>query len=95
MKKIKIEFNIPVSVIRENKKFIAYTPALDLSTSGDSYSQAKQRFNEIVNVFFEELVKKDTLEPALLDLGWKKVQKKWIPPVLISQESQNIQVPIG
>jgi len=92
MKKTKLQFNIPVSILREGKKYIAYTPALDLSTSGDSYEHAKKRFEEIVNVFFEEIIEKGTLEDVLTDLGWKKVQASWKPPVVVSNELQNIEL---
>jgi len=94
MGKIMLEFKLPVSILREEKKFIAYTPALDLSTSGDSYEEVKKRFKEIVNVFFEELVKRDTLEEVLRSLGWRRIRTKWRPPVMISQESQTVRVPI-
>lgn len=88
-----LEFKLPVSILREGKKFIAYTPTLDLSTSGNNYDEAKQRFGEIVNIFFEELVKKGTLKKVLQNLGWKQIQTKWSPPVVISQESQTVRVP--
>lgn len=87
-----LEFKLPVSILREDKKFIAYTPVLDLSTSGDSYEEVKKRFGEIVNIFFEELIKKGTLDEVLRDLGWRHVRAKWRPPVMISQESQTIRV---
>jgi len=93
MRKTHLEFKISVSVIKEGKKYIAHTPALDLSTSGKSYEEAKKRFEEIVNIFFEELIKKGTLEDVLTDLGWRRVQTNWIPPMVISQDLQNIQVP--
>lgn len=93
MKKVKLEFNLPVSVIKEDKDYIAFSPALDLSTCGKSYEEARERFLEAVNIFFEEIIKKETLESALKNLGWKKVQAKWKPPVVISQESQAIKVP--
>ncbi|MBU2635015.1 hypothetical protein KJ841_00895 [Patescibacteria group bacterium] len=91
--KAMFKFNLPVSILREGKKFIAYTPALDLSTSGESYKEAKKRFEEIVEIFFEEIIKKGTLEEILRDLGWRRIQTKWNPPIVISQESQTIQVP--
>lgn len=94
MRKVSLEFNLPVSFIKEDKRFIAYTPALDLSTSGKSHTEARERFNEIVNIFFEELIKKGTLEEVLKDLGWKRVRAEWTPPIIISQESQTIRVPI-
>jgi len=92
MKNIKLELNLPVSIIKEGKSYIAYTPALDLSTSGSSYEEAKKRFLEIVNIFFEEILKKGTMENVLTGLGWKKVRTKWNPPIVVSQESQNIKV---
>jgi D-aminopeptidase len=73
MKNIKLEFNLPISIIKEGKSYIAYTPALDLSTSAENYEQAKKRFSEIVNIFFEEIIKKGTLENVLGDLGWRKI----------------------
>ena len=93
MKKVMLEFNLPVSILREGKKFVAYTPALDLSTSADTYEKVRKRFSEIVNIFFEELIKKGTLEDVLQDLGWRRVRRKWSPPVVVSQESQTVQVP--
>jgi len=94
MRKLNLEFKLPVSILREGKKYIAYTPALDLSTSGKSYEEAKKRFEEIVNIFFEELIKKGTLEEVLRDLGWKRVQAKWNPPMVISQDFQTVRVPV-
>jgi len=93
MGKVSLEFKLPVSIIKEGKKYIAYTPALDLSTSGKSYGEAKRRFEEIVKIFFEELIKKGTLEEVLRDLGWKRVQTKWNPPLVISQDFQTVRVP--
>lgn len=73
MNKIMLELQLPLSILREDKKYVAYTPALDLSTSGKNYQEVKKRFTEIVNIFFEELIKKGTLEEVLRDLGWKIV----------------------
>jgi len=89
-----LEFKLPVSILREGKKYVAHTPALDLSTSGKNYEEVKKRFSEIVNIFFEELIRKGTLEEVLRDSGWRRIQAKWNPPVVISQESQTVRVPV-
>jgi len=88
-----LEFKLPVSFLREGKKYVAYTPALDLSTSSRTYDEAKRRFSEVVSIFFEELIKKGTLDEVLRGLGWKRVQSKWSPPIIISQELQSVRVP--
>lgn len=87
----KLSAQLPVSVFKEGKYFIAFTPALDLSTSGKTYTQVMERFNEVIGVFFEELVKKGTTEEVLLNLGWQKIKSHWSPPSLISQESKQIE----
>ena len=89
-----LNINLPVSILREGKRFIAYTPALDLSTSGKSHEEAKERFKEVVSIFIEEVIKKGTLEEVLGDLGWKNIRTKWVPPTLVSQESESFRIPV-
>jgi predicted RNase H-like HicB family nuclease len=91
MTKILFEAKLPVSLIREGKQYIAYTPALDLSTAGKSYQEAKERFAEIVDIFFKELISKGTLDSVLSDLGWQHKKQQWQPPVLVGQELQTIK----
>lgn len=83
--KSKIQFKLPVSVFKEDKYFIAYSSVLDLSTSGRSYEEVKRRFNEVVKIFFQELIRKGTLEEVLKSLGWQKIRQRWQPPLVISQ----------
>ena len=92
MAKIKLDVKIPISVLKEGKNFVVYSPALDLSSSGKSYKQALARFNEAVEIFFEEIIKRGTLEEALKELGWRKVRAQWEPPLVISQDLQRIRV---
>jgi predicted RNase H-like HicB family nuclease len=94
MKKAYLSLNLQTSFLREGDKFIAYAPALDLSTSGDTYEQAKKRFEEVVEVFFEEIFNKGTLNEVLEGLGWKKVNAQWQPPLVVGQESQTINIPL-
>lgn len=92
MVKTKINFSLPVSFIREGNRIVAYSPAIDLSTSGKTYEEAKKRFIEISSVFFEEIAEQGTMDEVLRELGWRKVRRQWIPSVIISQESQEVSV---
>lgn len=92
MKKFFANLNIPVSIFREGKKYVAYSSALDLSTSGNNYLQVKNRFHECVNIFFEEIIANGTITDVLQDLGWEKVNAEWMPPVLISQKMEKIKI---
>jgi predicted RNase H-like HicB family nuclease len=91
----RINASLPVTIIQEDNKFIAYTPALDISTYGNSFEEAKRRFAELVNIFFEELCDMGTLEEVLEECGWKRTttpKKTWIPP-MIENTTETIKVP--
>jgi len=93
MAKLNQKIKLSVLIFREGKYFIAYSPVLDLSTSGKNYEEVKQRFNEIVKIFFEELASKGTLGEVLKELGWGKIRQKWQPPSLIAHEYVSVKTP--
>ncbi|MEK7523614.1 MAG: hypothetical protein AAB588_01155 [Patescibacteria group bacterium] len=90
-----VQVKLQVDLIKQGKVYIAYSPALDLSTTGKNAKQAQKRFAEMVDIFFEELIENNTLEEVLQDLGWIKVKKKWEPPQIISQKSFDVRVPVA
>ncbi|KKU49911.1 MAG: hypothetical protein UY47_C0002G0020 [Parcubacteria group bacterium GW2011_GWB1_49_7] len=81
MKKLNFQASLPVTFLREGNKFVAYTPALDLSTAGDTFEQAKSRFSEAVQIFFEECYNMGTLERVLKELGWRRGVNSWNPNI--------------
>lgn len=93
--KTKMNISVPVTIFKEGRKFVAYSPVLDLSTSADSFEKVQKRFGEVVNIFFEELIELGTLEEVLTNLGWKRIDKHWNPPVSVSNEVTNISVPLS
>ena len=94
MPRANVQLNLSLTILREGKKFIAYTPALDLSTPGDTFEQVKKRFGEAVSIFFEETLKHGTLDQALRELGWQKIGMRWIPPQVIACSSETVRVPV-
>jgi hypothetical protein len=84
MKKTLVNIGLPVAILREGKRYIAYTPALDVSTSGKSHDEVRKRFAELVEIFFEETLRKGTLDIALKELGWQKTKSSWKPPVVVA-----------
>lgn len=84
---------LPVQIFKQGKRFIAYTPVLDLSTSGRSEKEVKNRFHELVQIFFEELEEKGTIEEVLSSLGWQKGKTQWQPPH-IANEKVSVSIPV-
>mgnify|MGYP001604537314 CR=1 FL=1 len=89
----KFLFKLPVIITKQNRRFVAYTPALDISTSGKTEKEVKSRFIELVNLFLEEIIEANTVDDILSELGWKKVQKTWVPPKLIASPYINMRIP--
>jgi predicted RNase H-like HicB family nuclease len=87
-----MSYSLPVTIFREGQYFVAYSPALDLSSSGKSEDESKKMFGEAVDIFFEELTESGTLEEVLLDLGWTKVDNRFEPPELIDQSVMTVSV---
>ena len=92
---MKVEFSLPVSILKEGDSFIAYTPALDLSTAGDTFKEAQKNFIEAVNIFFEELMEMNTIDEVLIGLGWQKQNNTFIPPVVVANQTENFSIPLA
>lgn len=83
---------VPVTILKEGSIFIAYSPALDLTTQGDSMQDAKRMFAEAAALFIEECVRMNTLDDVLKELGWENVHGEWIPPSF-EQTSERVRMP--
>ena len=88
MKKISLQIGLPITIFKEGKSYVAYSPALDLSTSASTYKKAQSRFLNATKLFLEELVEMGTLDVVLSGLGWQKVKTSWQPPVVVSNYTQ-------
>lgn len=89
-----LAFRLPIAILKERNRFVAYTPALDLSTSGKTAKEAQDRFAEAATLFLEEIFENNTADEVLYDLGWSKVRKSWKPPLMISHKTEAFQVTI-
>lgn len=89
---------IPVFISKEGRSFVAYSPAVDLSSAGKSVREAQKRFSEAVDLFFDELEDMGTLEQVLTELGWEKQEhprKEWIPPHVLKHTQLEVRVPVN
>ncbi len=66
----KVDSRIPVIIFEEGKKFVAYSPAIDLSTCGNTEEQARKRYIEAASIFFTEISSMGTLDEVLAECGF-------------------------
>ena len=96
-KKKDIQAKIPVILFEEGDKIVAYSPAIDLSTCGDTEEQARKRFVEAASIFFDELIRMGTMTDVLTECGWHKMPRKetWMPPKYKLCVEETVQISPG
>ncbi|KXK54001.1 MAG: hypothetical protein UZ07_CHB004002639 [Chlorobi bacterium OLB7] len=79
---------------------MAVCPALDVSSYGDTMEEAKNAFEEALEIFIEETVDRGTLEKELLRMGWTLSAKEYRPPPMAKkmwqgkeQENRIVRMP--
>jgi predicted RNase H-like HicB family nuclease len=70
-----LHLNVEVALYIEDDIWVAYCPALNLSSYGDDQEDAIEAFKEAMTIFIKEVTRKGTLEKVLLQLGWTLQQK--------------------
>ncbi len=68
--------------------YVAYTPAFDLSSCGETFEEAEINLRDATILFIEECIRMGTLERVLESCGWaiQKRQNKWVPPQIIKHD---------
>jgi hypothetical protein len=82
---------LPVLSFKDDNAHIIYCPALDLSGSGNTESQAKESFAITVTEYLDYTTNKGTLFNDLKKLGWTihKNKKKLASPPPMSELLEN------
>jgi hypothetical protein len=75
-----MEIMLMVAILKEENYFVAYCPALEISAYAKDLDSAKSEFNKELTIFFDETIKKGTLERLLLSYGWTLKPKEFQPP---------------
>ena len=83
-----LNVNVEVALFQEDGIWVAYCPALEVSSYGDEKHEAKEAFEEAMQIFLSETERKGTLEKYLLKLGWQLQQK---PKPIYNQPYLSIQ----
>ncbi len=80
---------------KEGKAYVAYTPELDVSSCGNTLSQAKARLREAVPLFLEEAYRLGTLEDILSEGGFERRGDLYQPHKVVVREKLRLAVPVA
>ena len=90
-----VRVNLPVQISADENGFVAYCPALDLSTYGESEEAVKRAFEEVLQIFIGETDRKGTLERELVRLGWSLIHglhPRYRPPASRVSDRQSTSI---
>lgn len=80
-----IELNVAVLLLKEEETFVAYCPALELSSYGKTEEEAKEYFEDALQIFLKDTLEMGTLEKCLLKFGWSLKSDFYEPPRIENQ----------
>src|SRR5438874_2268557 len=86
-----IEVDVAVLILKDGNAYVAYCPALNISSYGSSAKDAKAAFDENMKIFLSETLRKGTLEKYLLKLGWmlQQIPEPFYKPPAFPVAQQN------
>ncbi len=73
-------FKLEFLIFQEDGAYIAYCPALDISSSGESFNEAVGNFYEMFQLYVECCIENNTLHDDLLAHGWVVEKEDVLPP---------------
>lgn len=74
------EFKIQFYIFKSEGRYIAYCPALDMTSSGEDVNEAIKQFYEHFQLYVECCLEDNTLIDDLIDHGWRVEGVKFYQP---------------
>lgn len=78
------DFVFDTHIFREGETYVAYVPALDLSSCGATDEEARRNIRDAVRGFLATSAELGTLEEVLTEAGYRREGDRWIPPEFVS-----------
>lgn len=88
-----LELQLNVLVFQEGEYYVAFCPSLNLSTYGNSVGDAKDAFDDAMNIYLDYSNENGTLHQDLIKHGWQfglENNKKVEPPSMVE-----LNIPAG
>jgi predicted RNase H-like HicB family nuclease len=78
------DFVFDTHIFREGETYVAYVPALDVSSCGATDEEARRNIRDAVRGFLATSAELGTLEEILEEAGYRREGDRWIPPEFVS-----------
>jgi len=79
-------FSVRVEIFKDGDVYVAWSPELNVSSFGETISEAKSSIREAIEAFVEECETMGTLEDVLEEAGFTKDMNVWVSRSPIAEE---------
>jgi hypothetical protein len=78
------DFSFDTHIFKEGDTYVAYAPALDLSSCGATDEEARRNIREAVRGFIAASADIGTLDEILREAGYQREGEEWRAPEFVS-----------
>jgi predicted RNase H-like HicB family nuclease len=78
------DFDFDVHIFKEGDTYVAYVPALDVSSCGATDGEARRNIRDAVRGFLASSADMGTLDEILQEAGYERKGDQWRAPEFVS-----------
>jgi predicted RNase H-like HicB family nuclease len=78
------DFSFDVHIFKEGDTYVAYVPALDVSSCGATDDEARRNIRDAVRGFLASSADLGTLDEILEESGYERKGETWVAPEFVS-----------
>jgi hypothetical protein len=86
------DFAFDVHIFKEGDAYVAYVPALDVSSCGATDDEARRNIRDAVRGFLASSADMGTLDEILQEAGYKREGEKWRAPEFVSVDRLTMSI---
>jgi len=86
------DFSFDTHIFKEGDTFVAYVPALDLSSCGATDEEARRNIRDAVRGFLDSCARMGTLEEVLQEAGYRHEGEDWRAPEFVSVDRLTMSI---
>ncbi|MEW6584496.1 MAG: type II toxin-antitoxin system HicB family antitoxin [Nitrospirota bacterium] len=93
-KRIELKFELPVTIKKRTKWYVACCPILDVCSQGETAKKAEANLVEALKLFFISCIERGTLDAVMKECGFKLIKQRDRKEILHHRGTKFINVPI-
>ena len=86
------DFSCDTHIFREGDTYVAYVPALDLSSCGATGEEARRNIRDAVRGFLDASADMGTLDEILREAGYQQDGDDWRAPEFVSVDRLTMSI---